>query len=372
VPLTQSFWNALFAAPKAAWGLRVYEQDWLFNEMVQYVGALTEDVLLARQWLLQMGAAAAQEGLCIQYCMPYLRFVLASLESPAVTQARASDDYMRESSGVPNWKIAGQSLLFDALGLASSKDGFWTTSAQPGNPYGATEIENFPLLQSAVATLSAGPVQIGDGIGFSNVSIILKSCRADGRLLQPSQAATPIDAAIRQAALRDGSGPTGEVWFAPSFVAGQTFGYLFVAELLQSWSLTRPDLPDLDPAIAYWAFEANASRPVKFSANASLPLPASVEGLFQYWRLVPIFSNGLALVGETDKWVSVAAARFEQIAATPTDLVVTVRGSAGERLFLTFLDRSGQLVQHECTITSLQVATISFATGCFAASPGYS
>lgn len=64
-----------------------------------------------------------------------------------------------------NWRIGGQSLLMDALGLAPSKDGFWTTRYQPGHPYPPEKHEPNPRLQSASATLSAGPVAIGDGIG---------------------------------------------------------------------------------------------------------------------------------------------------------------------------------------------------------------
>ena len=55
VPTDPQFWDDLFAQPKAAWGLRVYEQDWLYNEFAVYVGAMTSDVHLARTWLSQMG-----------------------------------------------------------------------------------------------------------------------------------------------------------------------------------------------------------------------------------------------------------------------------------------------------------------------------
>jgi hypothetical protein len=85
-----------------------------------------------------------------------------------VTQARASDDntVVIDPLQSTNWRIGGQGLLLDALGLAPSKDGFWTTSYQPGHPYDPGSHEPHPRLQSAVATLSAGPVAIGDGIGY--------------------------------------------------------------------------------------------------------------------------------------------------------------------------------------------------------------
>lgn len=65
--------------------------------------------------------------------MPYARHLLQSLEVTAVTQARLSDD---AKPGTSQWSlVGGQAVLFDALGLAGSKDGFWSTSIQPGNPY---------------------------------------------------------------------------------------------------------------------------------------------------------------------------------------------------------------------------------------------
>lgn len=64
VPLEQAFWDDLLGN-KESWGLRVYEQDWLFNEFYEYVSPMLEDVSLGRTWLLQMGSAAEKHGLTI-------------------------------------------------------------------------------------------------------------------------------------------------------------------------------------------------------------------------------------------------------------------------------------------------------------------
>ena len=122
-----------------------------------------------------MGSAAEKNGLTIQYCMPYIRHVLQSLEISAVTQARASDDY-KPLVDSEQWRIGGQSILFNAVGISPSKDGIWTTTLQPGSPYGAQGRELHSRLQAAVLTLSTGPIAIGDGIGYSDVELILRSC----------------------------------------------------------------------------------------------------------------------------------------------------------------------------------------------------
>ena len=81
--------------------------------------------------------------------MEMARFVLQSATLPAVTQIRASDDYnpSGDSNCTPpacnppvqldTYYIGTTSLLAWSLDLAPSKDSFWSTSTQPGNPYGA-------------------------------------------------------------------------------------------------------------------------------------------------------------------------------------------------------------------------------------------
>ena len=61
------------------------------------------------------------------------------------------------------------------------------------------------LLQAAVAALSRGPVQVSDGVGYSDRELILRTCDEAGRLLQPSRPATALDAAFhRSAGVGDG------------------------------------------------------------------------------------------------------------------------------------------------------------------------
>ena len=112
-------------------------------------------------------------------------------------------------------------------------------------------------MQAAVLALSAGPVASSDGIGLANASLVLRSCRRDGRLLQPSEPAKLIDRAFRARAnaaaavatavaaagsndaavvvATTGDSPVGpdmgEVWTALSAVAGRSIFYVFAANL---------------------------------------------------------------------------------------------------------------------------------------------
>ena len=70
------------------------------------------------------------------------------------------------------WKIGYSSLFADSLQIAPFKDNFWTTSVQPGNPYG--RVEPAPERQALIALLSTGPVAISDKLGATNASIVMR------------------------------------------------------------------------------------------------------------------------------------------------------------------------------------------------------
>ena len=92
VPTDARFWPDLFHNA-SAWGLRVYEQDWLGTEYSDTL-ALHSQIGLARQWLMQMGEGAwGANEIIIQYCGPQIRHLLQSVEIEAVQQSRASGDY---------------------------------------------------------------------------------------------------------------------------------------------------------------------------------------------------------------------------------------------------------------------------------------
>ena len=110
--------------------------------------------------------------------MPVASSYLSSLESgEAVTRIRASNDY---STDVNQWRIGRSAIVNWAIGLLSSKDAFWSSEIMPGSPYGNFSEPN-SALNAAVATLSCAGVAIGDEIGHTNRSLVLSTCRSDGR-----------------------------------------------------------------------------------------------------------------------------------------------------------------------------------------------
>lgn len=56
------------------------------NDQFDNMNATTNNVHVARDWLMQMGLGAQRNGLTVQYCMSECRHILQSLEIPVVTQ----------------------------------------------------------------------------------------------------------------------------------------------------------------------------------------------------------------------------------------------------------------------------------------------
>jgi hypothetical protein len=130
---------------------------------------------------------------------------MQAIELPSVTNARASFDYHPDNSswydGAPQfpgnqWKPLGTTGIFAwAVAIAPTKDNFWSTDHQAGTSYAdhLTIREHYNRLQSAVSTLSKGPVAVSDKIGQSDSKLIMRSCAKDGTLLQGDKPAMTLD-----------------------------------------------------------------------------------------------------------------------------------------------------------------------------------
>ena len=206
-----SFWLDLLTKAKN-WGVILYQQDWLNVEYNLLHQAYTE-FNLNNQWLTSMGDAADQVDINLHYILSYPRHFLKALEVPRVTQIRVSEDYAVNLMNQNDWQwnIGIPSMIVDALGLAPNKDVLWSTSVQPDNPYGENAKETFPDRAILIATLSTGPVGIGDAVNLTNVSRIMRCCRQDGLILKPDRAITTINALAADWARYDNV-PQGELY----------------------------------------------------------------------------------------------------------------------------------------------------------------
>lgn len=211
LPNDPKFWPYLLSNAQQQWNLWVYEQDWLFTEF-STLRELQTELNLGYVWLKQMGDAAQDLDLTIQYCMSWTRHALQSVEISTVTQIRVSGDY---HPGNDQWMIGDSTILAHSLGLAAFKDNFHTTSTQAKCKF--TDKEPNPVLETYIAALSGGPVGPSDAVGGANKTLIMATCMADGRLLKPTRPAMSLDKSFIYRAFGVGD-IDGEVYSAYSEV----------------------------------------------------------------------------------------------------------------------------------------------------------
>lgn len=361
-PLQQEFWDFLLSEARK-WGLRTYEQDWLYNEFSE-MNCTLESATLARQWLLQMGNAAEKNGLTIQYCSSWCRHMMQSIEIQAVTQARASDDY---HPGNDQWKLGLSSILAHAIGVRPTKDNFWSTPGESGTYGNDTEVYN--RLQAVVSTLSTGPVAPSDEVGMSNVDLILRSCAADGKLLQPDRpAALSTNSIFARAGIADGDAE-GEVWVTLTSLSGYEFHYVLAVESSARNFTTQELAGSADVLPVMMAWETNSTRNLRvFDAEHPIMLPSTDKHTFNMWTAAPELSNGFVFMGEANtKWVAVSNDRFSDLVVYPDMFYVTASGAPGEKIEILYVDPSEtKPTQFTCTFGesgSLQIAVPAFEDG---------
>merc|ERR1719174_1198412 len=200
-------------------GLAVFKQDHVGGELVQ-LEASQRNVSTMEAWLGPQGQAASKHGVTRMLCGSISSMWMHSISTPSATRTRAGNDYLpgftrkpgfcsrpkdnRFAGRVSNAVIGFSNLINWAVGLRPYKDSWFSThqdweaanvtclESHGTPPYFGLQ-EQYPELQLLVSAMSAGPIAPGDNIGFSNVSLIMRACRADGVLLHPDRPAVPPD-----------------------------------------------------------------------------------------------------------------------------------------------------------------------------------
>jgi len=271
---------------------------------------------------------------------------MQSIEIQAVTQARASGDY---HPGNNQWQPLRLTPIFGhAIAIKPNTDNVWSTVGEKGR-YG-NDVEKYNRLQSAVSTFSTGPVAPSDKIGGSDASLILRSCTAGGKLLQPDRPAVKTDQSIYHVAELVSNGPSGDVWQTKVTLSGHIYHYLLAINS-DSYSMSVSELTGSDGTHRAW--EANNTKtPQIFDATHSISLPKTDKWSFNVWTIAPVLSNGWVFMGEaTSKWVAVSNDRFSNFVVLESSLFVDIEGEPGESVDVWFLaphSTSSEMVS--CTI----------------------
>jgi hypothetical protein len=336
LPTEYRFWKDLLQK-SVDWGLVVYEQDWLNVQYERQSQAFTNATLM-RMWLMEMGRAAQDCHVAIQYCMPLPRHILQSVEIPAVTQVRASGDY--QAGLWMQWNIGITSLLYTALELRPSKDNAWSKSIQPNNTFQNTT-EPYPEFQAMILAMSTGPVAFSDKIGHSNITLILYTCRQDGVLLPPAQPLIPIDEWFYEQT-NPSSTMTGHIQESRMKVNGlPAYPVVLSLELSEDFLLYPRHLAGFDAAETKWLVydpslfsilqEFNSERPLLLRKTKTMT-PRDYSLHF----VAPVI-DCWCLLGERHKFVPLSSNRFMHVEMSTRSMKILLEGSEEETVEIAYM-----------------------------------
>eukprot|EP00035_Acanthoeca_spectabilis_P036154 m.38040 g.38040 ORF g.38040 m.38040 type:complete len:863 (-) comp7769_c0_seq1:47-2635(-) len=338
IPLDPKFYPDLFANGTKI-GMKMFEQDFLCSTNTG-TSLTNSDLKSGQQWLDNMNSAAEEAGITVQWCMINPQHALASTRASRVTNSRGTADNTRNTA--TNIEPMGQnSLLYFALGMFTSRDNVFTTpsNVEQTGCSGGHCVEPTRHADNAVAFLAGGPYGPSDGVGLTDRSIVMRTCRADGVLLRPSLPLATLDLAFTKPTGKPNDNSAAPLWWA----AHDNHGALRWSYFL---SINSDGAVSVDPATLLWEdaaaamaawvvdLESNVTQVTRVASGSSFSVAASPAlpngpGL-THVTFAPVLPSGLVLLGDTSRWATVSYRRFSQVNVTPTTMSARVIGTPGE------------------------------------------
>jgi hypothetical protein len=273
------YWEDV-ASYLAASGVTTYEQDWLATN-AQSSFNLTDPVA----FLNNMAASMAKRGITMQYCMPTPRHFLQGTNYSNLTTIRTSGD----GFGPNHWtEFLYGAQLASALGTWPFTDVFMSG-----------DLNNLIL-----ATLSAGPVGVGDALGDLAAGNLLHAVRGDGVIVKPDVPLAPVDSVF----ISDAQGiDTPMVASTYTDFSGQRANYIFAYTRAAAAPITiAPATYGLNSAA--WLYDYRAGTGYLIPANGSQTL--NLTGTTGYFVLTAVGPSGIALIGDKEQFVTMGRKRI--------------------------------------------------------------
>jgi hypothetical protein len=278
-----------------------YEQDWL-DRIYKYSPAFSSNLDTAETFLDNMAGACWEQGITLQYCMPYPCHFLQGSRYANLTTIRTSDDQFNSN----HWN----NFLYTSR-LAASL-GIWPWA----DVFKSSETANVLL-----ATLSAGPVGIGDAKGTETMTNLLQAVRADGVIVKPDAPIVPLDRSY-----------IADAQQVPAPLIASTYTrqdkiktcYVFAYNRSKTHAgevrFASDELSLTGPVYVYDYF-AGAGRRLETNESFSAPLS---QGASAFYVVAPVGESGIAFLGDSGKFVGTGRQRIALLHDEPGKLTVNV------------------------------------------------
>jgi hypothetical protein len=307
-----------------AWGVEVFEHDWLIECFLGVRGLRAPG--RAAAWQEGIDAALGTRDLHAQWCMASPADFAEVSRLRNVTSIRTSGDhgYLVGPEVLWAWFLH-TNVMARALGLWPYKDVFHSAAGSE-----TREVE------ALISALSAGPVGIGDRVGAADPAIIRRTCRADGVLVRPDVPVAAIDRAWFDAPVWSGELLVGS---AHTNHAAGRWGYAVTANVgieprPNTTHVVPEDLGDDCPSSDSIAVYDWRTARVEVQTRADGYAVALDPAGWDYRVLAPVLANGVAVIGDPDVYATAGDSRIAAVALDGDEATVTVLG-AGERVRLT-------------------------------------
>jgi hypothetical protein len=274
-----AYWETV-AGYLANSGVATFEQDWL-NDKAQTDFNLTD----GEAFLDNMAASMGRRHLTMQYCMASAKHYLQSSKYSNLTTIRTSGDHLQRDRW-PEFLYA--SRLASALGAWPFTDNLMSTE----------------ISQVLLATLSAGPVGIADPIGSIHGGNLLHAARRDGVIVKPDVPLTPTDASYSNMAH---SANTPQIAFTWSDFGALRTHYVFA--FAQGGTNTLANFSPADFGIEAPVYVYDYFAGIGQLLNPSETVQKPIAGDALYLVLAPVGPSGIAIVGDTDQFVTMGKKR---------------------------------------------------------------
>lgn len=299
-----AYWEAV-AGYLADSGVATYEQDWLADKAHADFNLTDGDAFLDN-----MAASMERRHLTMQYCMASARHYMQSSKYSNLTTIRTSGDRLERDRWID---FLYGSRLASALGAWPFADNFMSAETS----------------QLLLATLSAGPVGIADAIGALDAGNLLRAVRRDGVIVKPDVPLTPTDASYSSMAQ---GADTPQIAFTWSDFGTMRTNYVFAFThgTNAQAKFRAADFGINTPVYVYDYFAGTGQL-----VNPADAMEKRISGDALYLVLAPVGPSGIAVVGDTDQFVTMGKKRVTGFTDNGTARVVMTFASGETRRAIT-------------------------------------